>query len=78
MATHVVEIPSPQESQHHISEKKLGHGITKEDEKKPRLNRLLRVADEYWLLEWFGLFLAFGSVAGLAALLGSLHLLVSY
>jgi hypothetical protein len=77
MATRAVEIPEHQLA-HNVSQEKLVHEISQEDEKKPRWNRFLRIADEYWLLEWFGLLLAFGSVAGITALLGLLCLFVSW
>ncbi|EXJ58090.1 hypothetical protein A1O7_05514 [Cladophialophora yegresii CBS 114405] len=69
MSANAVEIPAPQPA-FNVREEKVAHESLQEEEKWPRLNRFLRFADEYWLLEWFGIFLAFGSIAGIAALLG--------
>ncbi|ETI27489.1 hypothetical protein G647_09680 [Cladophialophora carrionii CBS 160.54] len=69
MSVNAVEIPAPQPSID-VREEKLINESLQQQEEWPRLNRFLRVADEYWLLEWLGVFLAFGSIAGIAALLG--------
>jgi hypothetical protein len=77
MSANVVEIPAPQPCFTVPKEKLIYESIQREEE-PPKFNRFLRIADEYWLLEWFGLVLAFGSVAGIAALLGSSSLFVHF